>query len=84
VRRRVAAAVGAGLVFYALGDLLLWQRIFEARHPYQYDAAYQTGYREILLGIIAVGMLLLFIPTSCRRRPGCGSPSSRRRHFSVS
>jgi hypothetical protein len=43
MKRRVAVAVAVGLVFYALGDVLLRQRIFEVHHLYQYDAAYQTG-----------------------------------------
>lgn len=60
MRARVSMAVAVGLVFYSLGDVLLWARIFEANHLSQYDPAYQTGHREILLGLIAVGVVLLW------------------------
>ncbi len=60
MRARVAIAMVVGLVLYALGDVLLWQRIFEANHLNRFDAAYQTGHREILFGLIAVGMILLW------------------------
>jgi len=53
-------AVGVGLVFYALSDILLWQRIFEAHGLYQFDEQYQTGHVAVLVGMIALGVVLLF------------------------
>ena len=60
MRRRVVTALGVGLLFYALGDVLLWQRIFEAHALYALDDTYQTGHRAVLLGLIGVGMALLY------------------------
>jgi len=57
--RRVVVALSVGLLFYALSDILLWQRIFEAHGLYQYDGAYQSGHVAILLALISSGMVLL-------------------------
>ena len=59
VRRKVAVAVVVALGFYTLSDILLWQRIFEAHQLWAFDGAYQTGHVAILVGIIAVGAVLL-------------------------
>lgn len=58
--RRVLAALAAGLVFYAISDILLWQRIFESHDLYQFDSQYQTGHLATLTGMIAVGVVLLW------------------------
>ncbi len=60
MRLKVVVSLVTGLVFYALSDVLLWQRIFEEHGLKQFDPAYQTGHREILLGMIAVGVILLW------------------------
>jgi hypothetical protein len=60
VKRRVVTALGVGLLFYALGDVLLWQRIFETHDLYAFDGAYQSGHRAVLLGLIGVGVVLLY------------------------
>jgi hypothetical protein len=60
MRRKVLVALASSLFFYALSDILLWQRIFEAHDLYLYDDAYQTGHVSILVGLIAVGIVLLF------------------------
>jgi len=60
LRRRVVIAVVVGLGFYALSDILLWQRIFEANRLSQYDPEYQTGHVAILVGMIGLGGILLF------------------------
>lgn len=60
VRRKVAAALIAGLVFYALSDILLWQRIFEAHSMFDFDAQYQSGHVTTLVALIATGMILLY------------------------
>ena len=59
VRRRVAVALVVAVGFYALSDILLWQRIFEAHRLWAFDGAYQSGHVAILVGIIAVGAVLL-------------------------
>ena len=59
VRRRVVAALAVALGFYALSDILLWQRIFEANRLSMYDPQYQTGHVAILVGMMAMGAVLL-------------------------
>ena len=62
MRRRIVVALGVGLLFYALSDILLWQRIFESsgHEFYRFDAQYQTGRQAVLLGMIALGVILLW------------------------
>ena len=43
VRRRAAVALALALGFYALSDILLWQRIFEAHKLSAFDTEYQTA-----------------------------------------
>src|SRR6185312_5284313 len=59
IRRRVLAAVLAALGFYALSDILLWQRIFDANRLWMFDDQYQTGHVVMLVALMAVGGLLL-------------------------
>ncbi|HWO46234.1 MAG TPA: hypothetical protein VNO87_11760 [Methylomirabilota bacterium] len=59
VRRRAAVALAVALGFYALSDILLWQRIFEAHQLSAFDTEYQTGHVAILVGLIGVGAVLL-------------------------
>ena len=59
VRRRVLAALLVALGFYALSDILLWQRIFEAHQLSMFDPQYQTGHVAILVGMMGVGGVLL-------------------------
>jgi len=49
-----------GLFFYALSDVLLWQRIFERHDIAQFDAQYQTGHVTTLVALIGVGVVLLW------------------------
>jgi len=60
MRRKVAVALAAGLFFYALSDVLLWQRIFEAHDLFQFDVQYQSGHVATLVALIAVGVVLLW------------------------
>ena len=60
MRRKVGLALAAGLVFYALSDILLWQRVFEAHDLFQFDAQYQSGHVTTLVALIATGMILLY------------------------
>ena len=59
MRWQVPVALVLGLTCYALADILLWQRIFEASGLYRYDHQYHAGYLVVLGGMIAVGMVLL-------------------------
>src|SRR2546430_16144720 len=59
VRRRVLSALLIALGFYALSDILLWQRIFEAHQLSMFDSQYQTGHVAILVGMMGVGAVLL-------------------------
>ncbi len=56
----MVCALAGALVFYALSDVLLWQRIFERHGLQQFDSQYQTGRLSALVGLIAVGMVLLY------------------------
>jgi len=60
LKRKVVIALAAGLLFYALSDVLLWQRIFEAHDLFQFDAQYHSGQVTILVALIAVGVVLLW------------------------
>lgn len=60
MRRKVVVALAAGLFFYALSDVLLWQRIFEAHDLFQFDALYQSGHVATLVALIGVGVVLLW------------------------
>jgi hypothetical protein len=42
-----------------LSDILLWQRIFEAHQLSMFDPQYQTGHVAILVGMMALGAVLL-------------------------
>lgn len=70
MRRKVAVALAAGLFFYALSDVLLWQRIFEAHDLFQFDMQYQNGHVATLVALIAVGVVLL--------SPACGRSGTAR------
>lgn len=59
LRKRVVLALTVGLFFYALSDILLWQRIFEAHDLFQFDYQYQSGHVATLVAMIAIGMILL-------------------------
>lgn len=59
VRRRVLAALLVALGFYALSDILLWQRIFEAHQLSMFDPQYQTGHVAVLVGMMGMGGVLL-------------------------
>lgn len=60
MKRRVILAIATGLVFHSLTDVLLWQRIFEKNELWNYGSQYQAGWMNMLLGVIAVGMVLLW------------------------
>jgi hypothetical protein len=60
MRRKVLVALATGLFFYALSDVLLWQRIFEANDLFQYDRQYQSGHVSTLVALIAVGVVFLW------------------------
>lgn len=59
-RSKVVVALAAGLFFYALSDILLWQRIFEAHDLFQFDQQYQSGHVSTLVAMIAIGIVLLY------------------------
>jgi len=60
MRRKVLVALAAGLFFYALSDVLLWQRIFESHDMWEYQRQYDTGHVTTLVALIGVGMVLLW------------------------
>ncbi len=53
------AAVLLAVVTWAWSDVLTWQRIFESRGLYEYDAQYQAGHEVVLFGLIGLGVILL-------------------------
>lgn len=60
IRRKVVVALTIGLFFYALSDLLLWQRIFEQHSLFQFDYQYQSGHVSSLVAMIGIGVVLLW------------------------
>ncbi len=56
--RPLLAAVVA-LLFYAVTDILVWQRIFEANQMIGYASSYHTGWVVSLAGYATVGIVLL-------------------------
>lgn len=49
-----------GLLFYTLVDILIWQRIFEAKNLAAVGVGvYHWGYIMVLVGLIAVGAIAL-------------------------
>ena len=57
--RPVIAAVIA-ILFYAVTDILIWQRIFEANKLVEYANLYHTGWFVTLAGYVFMGILLLW------------------------
>ncbi|TMG65474.1 MAG: hypothetical protein E6H82_11430 [Chloroflexi bacterium] len=47
-KQRAVVALAIALGFYALSDILLWQRIFEANKLWTFDTDYQTGHVDVL------------------------------------
>src|SRR5438477_11459048 len=47
-KQRAVVALAIALGFYALSDILLWQRIFEANKLWTFDTDYQTGHVDAL------------------------------------
>ena len=60
MRLRIVVALAAGLFFYSLTDVLLWQRIFEAHDLFQFERQYHTGELTTLAALIGVGAILLW------------------------
>lgn len=56
---RSGLAVVTALVFYALADIMLWQRIFESHKLDYYAYLYHPGWYVMLVGEIVLGALLL-------------------------
>lgn len=56
---RLCSAVGIALFFYVRADIMIWQRIFETDKLWHYAGAYHRGWYQMLLGLLAVGCLLL-------------------------
>jgi hypothetical protein len=57
--RPIFAAVIA-IFFYAITDILIWQRIFEANKMVEYASVYHTGWFVTLAGYALLGTLLLW------------------------
>jgi hypothetical protein len=57
--RPILAAVIA-VLFYAITDILIWQRIFEANEMVEYANVYHTGWFVTLVGYALLGTFLLW------------------------
>jgi hypothetical protein len=57
--RPVLAAVVA-VLFYAITDILIWQRIFEANMMMEYAQIYHTGWFVTLAGYVVLGTFLMW------------------------
>ncbi len=58
LRPLLAAAVG--IVCYAVTDIMIWQRIFEANQMVRYAGSYHAGWAVSLAGYATVGVILLW------------------------
>lgn len=59
VRLRALIAAVAGLLFYSVTDILVWQRIFEANQMVGYANSYHIGWLVSLLGYAAIGVIVM-------------------------
>ncbi len=59
VRLRALIAALAGLLFYSVTDILVWQRIFEANQMVGYANSYHVGWLVSLVGYAAIGVILM-------------------------
>lgn len=48
------------LLFYAVTDILVWQRIFETNQMIQYAGVYHTGWFVSLAGYATIGIVLMW------------------------
>jgi hypothetical protein len=60
MKRKASLALAAGLLFYSLSDVLLWQRIFEQHDLFEYQRQFDSGHVTTLVGFMAVGIILLW------------------------
>ncbi len=59
VRLRPLLAAVVALLFYAVTDILVWQRIFEANRMVGFANAYHTGWLVSLAGYGTVGLIVM-------------------------
>lgn len=57
--RRIGAMVALALTLWVAQDILVWERIFEARKLYQYDPIYQFWHYAFLVAMLVGGALWL-------------------------
>jgi hypothetical protein len=58
-RLRPLLAAAIAWVFYAVTDILVWQRIFEANQMVGFANSYHTGWIVSLAGYAAIGVILM-------------------------
>jgi hypothetical protein len=58
-RLRPLLAALIALIFYAISDILVWQRIFEANQLVGFADAYHAGWFVSLAGYAAVGVVIM-------------------------
>lgn len=59
IRVRPLLAAVVGLLFYAVTDILVWQRIFEANKMIGFADAYHTGWLVSLAGYATIGVIVM-------------------------
>lgn len=59
IRVRPLLAAAVAVVFYAISDILVWQRIFEANQMVGYAGMYHAGWIASLAGYAAIGVIVL-------------------------
>lgn len=55
--RRAAFATMSVVLVWAIQDILVWQRLFEARGLYQFDTQYQNWHHAFLVLMIVAGTI---------------------------
>ncbi len=59
IRWRPLGAAVVALLFYAITDILVWQRIFEANRMVGFADAYHAGWLVSLAGYATVGVIVM-------------------------
>lgn len=60
MKAKLPLTLTIALVFYALTDILIWQRIFEAHELWEFADAYHAGWFVSLGGYAALGAVFLW------------------------
>lgn len=58
--RRTFLAIIVALIFYAVVDITIWQRIFETNKMFEYADQYHNGWFIMLIAEVCIGLIFLY------------------------